>query len=146
MDFFKQDDCEWDLQYALSGGPFDPKVGDYMHKKISDGMSPMISIDKANRLLMERGQAIVFNFGTLPPRPLAIASAICSPCHPMDIDEELPRTHQALLINIEPIEKPDTAEDILKYIVNTWSFAGTNKAEAISRIVDRARKLIGESK
>lgn len=129
--FFKESDHE-----TIHPDPSSQKIYDW------------ISIPTANRLLRERGQPIAFNFGVMLSRPLAVASAICSPCHPLDIGE-YPRTHQALLINIEKIETSDTAEKILKDLIKYQACLDEQNircSDAIPELSARARKLIGGSK
>jgi hypothetical protein len=50
--------------------------------------------------------------------------------------KEAGQTHQALLINIKPIGKPDAAESLLRELIKT------SETESISHIVYRARKLL----
>jgi hypothetical protein len=48
-------------------------------------------------------------------------------------------TRTALLINIQPIAKPDTAENLLKELINCWSH---ENMISIDQFVERARKLL----
>lgn len=91
-----------------------------------------ISIDKANRLLSERGK-VVKSYGEFNEWYANGASGL------------LDNTHQALIISIEPIEQ-DSAEKILQLIVSN-SFR--NEAYAVmvpGEIIERAKKLLEKKK
>ena len=56
-------------------------------------------------------------------------------------DEHL--THKALLINIQPIKK-ETAEDVLKELVQNWSRTSGTDCD-IGRLVDKAKAVLDET-
>lgn len=115
MNFFIQTDAIY-----VSLGPDSPESGLY------------ISLDKANRLLRERGAPIECVKSSLGGWYGSTYGC-------------MEKSHTALLICIEPIPQPDTAEKILKDFMSQvdMDFGMSSQWQSL---VDRARKLIGGSK
>jgi hypothetical protein len=87
-----------------------------------------ISLDKANHLIQERGKVV---YG------LSADGDWMNEAHHDSSD-----THCALLINVEPIERPDTAELLLRdLIVKLDCGIGITDYE-YANIKDRARKFL----
>lgn len=98
---------------------------------VVEAIGPFIMLEKANRLLRERGKVVWqskgFEFWG-------------------DI-EVLNDPVKALLINIEPVTPPDSAEKILKDLVFTHDKCEQfNHHLLIHSFIDRAKKLIGGEK
>lgn len=101
--FFTEADCDikYDTEWILACNP--PR------RKIITGLS----INEANRLLQERG---ILAYGTKDSLGL-ISVSQAHGGHGAGPSEY--QTHQALLINIEPIEQ-DSAEKVLREFIETW--------------------------
>lgn len=125
INFFKTEDAEYNQARSVN-----------LDKCVvgCNGKEDLISLDKANRLLMERGQVCYGNLET--------SQNIFMFCDPKDGLRDKNCSHRALLINIEPIEKPDMAEKILKDFMSQvdQDFGMSSQWESL---VSRARKLIG---
>lgn len=104
MKFFKLEDCEL-------------RVIRYENVTFNSDHN-LISLDKANALLAERGKVVYGAHG-----PKGDASDIAE----WDIGgvycDNFKHTHRALLINIEPLEAEDSAESLLKeYLIEYERF------------------------
>jgi len=119
MEFFKEGDEDINLSGLSS---------EFLKTVI---VKKYISLDKANRLLRERGRVVRTNPKYISPGHWA----------PIFSDGD---THQALLINIEPIEK-DSAEKILDDLIKIQPIAyDLGHAPIIHReLIERAKKLRG---
>lgn len=106
-DFFKPDDC--DIHHT----------------------SLVITIDKANRLLRERGTPVVGGSGDGHPISWYTETRF-----------DFVRTHQAILINIEEIEQEDTAESLLQELLKIKHVLDMNQIESIR---NRAKRLLSKT-
>lgn len=117
-DFFKESDCE-PLVFRQNGNSFTlnlPKPNSY------------ISLEKANRLLHERGKVVRSRGGELWD------ALVVYPEH----------TQQALLINVEAIEDEDSAESLLRDLItemDKW-----NSAFCGSPLYTRAKALLAKER
>lgn len=95
---------------------------------------PMIAVDRANRLLRERGTVV---YGILD-----IAGDIWTN-RLNGIPPAAAPTHSALLVNIQPIQKeePDTAISLLKEFLDISWVGPTEKANDVKNLFERAKKL-----
>lgn len=125
-EFFSESDCSKSISYWQQGSKLTINLPLDAH---------YISLKDANRLLAERGIPVVGQIknidGGLTKRKYWCATQI----------QNTGETHQALLINITPIEKPDTAEKIVSDLAN-YKYddeVGLRYRE----FVDRAKKLLG---
>lgn len=118
--FFTELDCDYYLHMN------DPAVR---------GTPCAISLDKANRLLSERGKVIYKQPGW------------CGHSWQENLHDAGNRTHTALLINIEPIEQ-DSAEKVLRDLIaiDDKFLMGHIPPSNIElpAIIDRARKLVAK--
>lgn len=129
INFFKTEDAEYNQARSVN-----------LDKCVvgCNGKEDLISLDKANRLLMERGQVCYGNLET--------SQNIFMFCDPKDGLRDKNCSHRALLINIEPIEKPDMAESLLKDLIRYQACMDEQSircSDTIPELADRARKLIG---
>lgn len=131
MDFFKDEDANYDLRVGSAGGPYDPKLGTFVHKKISESNIPMISIAEANRLLRERGK---------------IVKGLDADAFGWSFQQIWPgqHTHQALLINIQPVEN-DSYEKFVRDFLGTYGMCSKENYGHTGELVERAKKLISPS-
>lgn len=90
-------------------------------------------LDQANRLLKERGTVVYSNENQNPG---------INGWHELSIGFGVPDTHQALLIQIQPIEKPDSAETLVKDLANHAKFDMASLAP--NYWIERAKKLLGD--
>jgi len=111
IEFFKPSDCE-------------SPVADHRAQAYRTDMIPL---DKANRLLKERGKVVYSHRSSLEIGGWYPGAVEPNP------------THSALLINIEPIRK-DSAESLLKEILDHH----VQMKDQPLNWVDRARKLLEE--
>lgn len=102
----------------------------------TDGLN-LISLDKANRLLLEKGTAV---YG-VKDKFTGLLN--------MNEQPGASDTHSALLINIEPIER-DSAESLLRDIITAGSLLDIHTRESLEgtlkRFYDRARKLLAKER
>ena len=125
-DFFKESDLD-------GHGTYTPDVqedtsGIRSRRPMISIDGPMISIDKANRLLRERGMKVQCVFRE--NEDSWYASNGC-----------LDKTHTALLICIEPIEK-DSAEKLIRHTLATIENGHGILNEEFEHFKDRAKKLL----
>ncbi len=99
-----------------------------------------ISITKANRVIEERSTVIYSDApGSGYWQVVKDSHVKLRVNNPLSLNDS---THQALLINITPIEKLDTAEGLLKELLECSITISMDKANLLSR----ARKLLSEGK
>lgn len=91
-----------------------------------------ISLDKANRLLSERGKVVT---GSISNEPLGRGLHVTQPFGEVTGSQD---THRALLICVEEIEQ-DTAEKIVADLIER------NGSHSISKLIERARKLLAKT-
>lgn len=125
MEFFKQSDA--DNPWAKSKG--------------------WITIHKANRLLRERGKVVYGrvdgNRGWFDnPNDHGSLVTVFSHGGQDKPPEAIESTNLALLVCVEPIEKPDSAEKLLEDLIKRVS---CNHGE-LSELVNRAKKLLEDRK
>lgn len=102
-----------------------------------------ITLSKANRLLRERGKIL---YGHIDPNMNSEWSAALS--SETVSERERYWCYQALLINVEPIPSPDTAESLLKAFANWKEWDGmtgeSSKKPTLFELQKRAQALIGK--
>ena len=112
MNFFKREDAE----YRPESSSIPLMTG------------PWISLEKANRMLAMAGRVV---FGEGDDNCTGWCENIDSQC-----------THQALLINIEPIKKEkDSADKLLKDFIE-WHGQTGHSTNLIDQLAERAKKLL----
>lgn len=95
-----------------------------------------ISLDKANRLLSERGRVVTgHNYEGNASWWTGTDAMLCK------------HTHQALLINIEPIEQ-DSAEKLLKDLIVKYEIAHNVPGTGLgyNKFYERAKALLAKEK
>lgn len=126
--FFTEADCDVraDLYYNID-----------FREKAGRTQTTCISLDTANRLLEERGKVVYASGDEKYWQDKKDAHLR------IRVNQDgllVDSTHQALLINIEPIEQ-DSAEKILRDWVDECK-----KYQVSSELIERAKKLLGDEK
>lgn len=107
MSFFNPEDC--DLTFHASAS-----FGLILEKKNTSTTTHAISLDKANQLLKERGKVV---YGQMFSTK---SGSFTTSLLPDKGDWPFSHTHRALLINIEPLEAPDSLEKVTSDFLKMW--------------------------